>query len=61
MSGPYTLDDPAAATVSGIRLERDEQGVMLRFSDDPLDFVWQSDAQARDLVEKLNAALEAKP
>lgn len=52
--------DPAAATVSAFAVEQRDGGVILSWGDDPLDFIWQSEAQTRDLIAKLTAALSVK-
>lgn len=45
--------DPATATVTAFRVEEHDGGVRISWSDDPLDFVWQTKAQIYDLSQKL--------
>lgn len=45
------------ATETGFDVVREGGGILLSWSDDPLDYIWQSDAQIRDLVDKLAKAL----
>lgn len=46
-----------AATSTGILVAADDGGIMFRWSDAPYDFTWQTYAQAKDLIDKLNKAL----
>lgn len=49
-------DDPRDATNSAIRVMPKDGGYQLSWSDDPLDFIWQSSAQMDDLIARMNEA-----
>lgn len=44
------------ATSTAFRVEHVNGGARISWGDDPLDFIWQSEAQCRDLIAKLSAA-----
>lgn len=41
------------ATQTGFRVEPQDGGVHFSWGDDPLDFIWQTEEQATDLIDKL--------
>lgn len=55
-----TADEAGAlmrsATKSCFTIENKDGGIMLSWGDDPLDYIWQTHAQAIDLAMKLNKA-----